>query len=93
MATPITTAAVNHGRACSQGGEELSKTLMSLSRADMELSKAEASFGRLEAAWIKWAKITIVLLLAVMTYGMSLIILALREEAVYKKFIKRQYKA
>ena len=55
---------------------------MALSRAEMELSKAEASVGRLEAAWIKWAKITIVLLLAAMAYGIRLLILTLREECV-----------
>jgi len=55
---------------------------MSLSRAEMELSKAEASVGRIEDAWIKWAKITMVLLLVPISYGFSLIILALREEYV-----------
>jgi hypothetical protein len=66
---------------------------MSLSSADMALSKAEVSIGKREALWIKWAKITIVLLLASMVYGISLIILALREEYVYKKSLNNRNKA
>jgi len=56
----------------------------------MELSKAEASVGRLEAAWIKWAKITMIGLLVSMVCGVSLIILALRDEHVSKTYIKQQ---
>jgi hypothetical protein len=59
----------------------------------MELSRAEASIGRAEAAWVKHAKITIVMLLALMIVGVGLIILALREDYVYKKYVKRQINA
>jgi hypothetical protein len=88
MATPRATIPVNHGNACSQGTDEVSRALMSLSRADMELSKAEASVGRFQALWIKSAKITIVMLLSAMICGVILIILALREDYVYKKGFK-----
>jgi hypothetical protein len=63
-----------------QGTDELPSLVMSLSKADMELSKAEASVGRLEALWIKWVKITIILLLIPIFYGIILIILSFREE-------------
>ena len=48
----------------------------------MALSKVEASEGRLEALWIKWAKIAITGLVGSMVYGVSIIILALREGAI-----------
>jgi hypothetical protein len=50
---------------------------MAASRAEMELSKAETSVGEFEAVWIKWAKITIALLVLLMAYGVRLIIVAL----------------
>jgi len=53
---------------------------MALSSAEMELSRAEESVGKLEAAWIKWAKITIVLLLVPVIYGAWIVIVALRDE-------------
>jgi hypothetical protein len=96
IATPTTTKKVNTHTECSQNTDELSRILMSLSRADMalssaemELSKAEASVGKFEALWIKWAKITIVLLLASMVYGVSLIILAL--PSVDSRTIRRAF--
>ena len=70
ITTPTATKKVNAHTECSQGGDEFSRVLISLSKADMalssaeiELSKTEASVGRLEAAWIKGAKITIIVLL------------------------------
>ena len=84
---------VNQGIRRSHGIDELSRDVIAVSRADMALSKAEASLGALEAAWIKGAKITIVLLLASMVYGLSLAILALREEYAYKKAINKSFKA
>ncbi len=80
---------VNQGRRYSKGTDEISKALMSLSSADMALSKAEASVGRVEAAWSKSAKITIVVLLLLSGLILCLAILALRDEYVYKKCIKR----
>jgi hypothetical protein len=56
--------------------------LMSLSRAVMALSRADTSVGRLEALWIRCARIMIVTLFGSMIYGVSLIILALRDEYV-----------
>jgi hypothetical protein len=100
MSKPTTTAAVTPDSNHSQGTEEISRALislskaeMSLSRAEVELSKAETSVGKVEAVWMRWAKITIVLLFAPIRYGVSLIILALREYYVYKKFIKSQNNA
>jgi hypothetical protein len=84
---------VNQGIRRSQGIDELSRDVIALSRADIALSKAEASLGAFEAAWIKGAKITIVLLLASMVYGLSLVILALREEYVYKKSVNKSFNA
>jgi hypothetical protein len=87
IATPTTTKKVNTHTEYSQGTDELSRVLMSLSRADialsraeMELSKAEASVGKLEAAWIKWARITIVVLLGLAVYGIWSTIVTLRGE-------------
>jgi hypothetical protein len=74
----MATRPVNHGNACSHGTDEFSRVLISLSKADIELSKAEASLGRLEAAWIKWAKTTIVELLIAVAYGISIIILSIK---------------
>ncbi len=54
----------------------------------MDLSKVEESEGRFEALWIKASKITIVALLVPIAYGLSFLILALREEYVYKKSLK-----
>jgi hypothetical protein len=71
----------------------LSSADMALSRAEMELSKAEVSVGRFDTAWHKWAKITIALFVLVVAYGIWIVIVAEREERVYKKFIKRQNKA
>jgi hypothetical protein len=59
----------------------------------MELSRAETSVGKLEAIWIKCARIAIASLLAPMLVGFGLIILALREEYVYKKSFNRRFKA
>ena len=91
---------MNTHAACSQGGSDLYRvsTLLSkadtqLSKAEMDLSKADVSFGGFKAAWIDSAEITIVLLGAPVVYGLWLIILALREEYVYKKFIKKQNNA
>jgi hypothetical protein len=81
----------------SHGDEELSIDLISLSRAEMEfsraemeLSKSEMSVGRIES---KWAKITVALLLVPMVCCLSLVILAFREDYVYKKSLKRQHNA
>ena len=90
IATPTATKTVNHDSHRSQETDELSKALISLSRADMALSKAEASVSKLEAVWIKAAKITIVGLLGAIVYGLWIIILALREEYIYKKSLKQQ---
>jgi len=75
IATPSRTTEENHKTECSQGTDELSRVLISLSRADMdlskaemELSKAETSVGSVEAIWSRDAKITIVLLLALVVY-------------------------
>jgi hypothetical protein len=98
--TPTTTKNVNAHTEYSHGTDEISRVLTSLSKADialsraeMELSKAEGSVTRLEAVWIKAAKITIVGLLGAIVYGLWIIIVAEREELVYKKFIKSQNKA
>jgi hypothetical protein len=56
----------------------------------MALSRAEAAEGKFEATWAKWAKITIVLLAGAMVYYLWIIILALREDYTYKKFLKKQ---
>jgi hypothetical protein len=69
---------------------ELSKADTQLSKAEIELSRAEASLGRLEAVWSRAAEITIGLLLLVIGWGISMIIVASREESAYKKFIKSQ---
>lgn len=86
----------NHAQR-SQGIDDLSSVAMSLSRADMELSradmelfKAEVSAGRSEAII---AKVTFALFMLPLGYGLALIILALREEYVHKKFLKSQTKA
>ena len=92
IATPSRTKALEiHNGTRSQNTDDISRVLASLSRADMalsraemELSKAETSVGRLEAAWIKWAKITIALLFFVVVYGIWIIVVAVREEYVYK---------
>ena len=69
---------------------ELSKADIELSKAEIDLSKAEAAEGRLEAAWARSAKVGIIGLSVAMVYVIWLIILALREEYVYKKLIKSQ---
>ena len=78
--TPNATRPVNPHSQCSQGNEEMSKALISLSNADMELSRAKESVGKFEAAWIRCAKIAIILLFVVMAYGITLIILALSDD-------------
>jgi hypothetical protein len=57
----------------------------------MALSKAEASVGSLEAVWVRCARVEIIALLGLFVVGICLIILALREEVVYKKFIRGQF--
>jgi len=69
---------------------ELSKVEMELSKTEMECSKAEVSVGKSEA---KLAKIMFALFALPLGYGTWLIILALREKYVYKKFIKSQHNA
>jgi hypothetical protein len=66
---------------------------MQLSKAEMDLSKAEASEGRLEAVWVKSAIVAIIGLSAVILWCLWCIIVALREEYVYKKFLRRQHDA
>jgi hypothetical protein len=90
ITTPTTTKKLNAHTKYSHETDEFSRVLSALSSAEMELSKAEASVGELEEVWSKAAKFTIVGLLIAMVYGVSIIILALREEYVYKKAIKRQ---
>jgi hypothetical protein len=69
---------------------DLSRIDMELSKAEMEVSKAEVSVGKSEA---KLAKIIFALFTLPLGYGIWLIILALRKEYIYKKFIRSQYKA
>lgn len=59
----------------------------------MALSKAELSVGRLETVWVRYAKVGIIELLGLIAVGICLIILALREESVYKKSIRGQFRA
>jgi hypothetical protein len=100
MRMPITTTEVNTRAQGSQPADEfarlsalLSKADTQLSKAEIDLSKAEASEGRLEAVWVRSAKVAIIGLTGAVLTACWLIIVALREEYVYKKFLKSQHNA